>query len=178
MAIWMMAGEYFVWSVVNGTNTLDVVVGSAFDWSSDSLYARFRLFSSPSSAPGGTLTQADSVGEALDGEVEDYQWDAGTLPVTLNSFSSEGAAGGRMTVRWQTASETDNVGFEVWGMVGGKWYALGDFVPSSQHELPHAARVRDRDHGAAPALPASAGRLPKPRRRRTPRPIQGRRPPR
>jgi hypothetical protein len=124
------SGEYFQWNVVNGVNTLDLVVGSAFDWTSDPLFARFRLFSSAASAPGGTLSQADSVGEAIDGEVEDYQWDAGTLPVTLNSFSSEGAAGGRLTVRWQTASETDNVGFEIWGLVGGKWQVLSDFVPS------------------------------------------------
>ncbi len=124
------AGEYFEWSVSNGTNTLNVVVGSAFDWSSDTLFARFRIFSTAAAAPGGSLSQADSVGEATDGEVEDYEWEAGTLPVTLNSFSSEGAAGRRLTVRWQTASETDNVGFEVWGMVNGTWHVLGDFVPS------------------------------------------------
>ncbi|HSL83950.1 MAG TPA: GEVED domain-containing protein, partial [Thermoanaerobaculia bacterium] len=124
------AGEFFSWNVTEGTNTLSLTVGSGFDWSSDTLYARFRIFSSAAAAPGGTLTQADSVGTATDGEVEDYVFAPGTLPVTLNAFTSEGAAGGELTVRWQTASETDNVAFELWGLVGGEWQPLSELVQS------------------------------------------------
>jgi hypothetical protein len=122
-------GEYFTWNVTNGTNVLDVTVGAGFDWSSEVLYARFRIFSSGAVAPGGSLTQADYLGTATDGEVEDYVFEAGTLPVTLNAVSSE-RAGGELTVRWQTASETDNVGFEVWGQVRGEWQRLSELVGS------------------------------------------------
>ncbi len=136
-------GEFFSWNVAEGTNALSVIVGSGFDWLVDTLYARFRLVSSAAAAPGGSLDQADFVGVATDGEVEDYFWNPGTLPVTLNAFSSDGAAGGEISVSWQTASETDNVGFELWGRVEGRWQTLGDFVPGTgmNSHLPHDYRV-------------------------------------
>lgn len=124
------AGEFFSWTVSEGSNSLSVTVGSGYDWQHDDLYARFRIFSDASAAPGGSLEQADSLGLAADGEVEDYFYPAGTNPVTLNAFASEDAGGGALTVRWQTASETDNVAFELWGRVGGDWQALGDLVAS------------------------------------------------
>jgi hypothetical protein len=124
------AGEFFSWTVSEGTNTLNVTVGSGFDWQSETLYARFRIFSSAATVPGGSLTQADFVGTATDGEVEDYVFAPGTLPVTLNAFTSEGTAGGEVTVRWQTASETDNVAFELWGRVGGQWHPLTELIQS------------------------------------------------
>lgn len=124
------AGEFFFWNVTEGTNTLDLTVGSGFDWQTDSLYTRFRLFSSGATAPGGSLSQADFVGTADDGEVEDYLFVANSLPVTLNAVHSERTAGGDLVVRWQTASETDNVGFEVWGQVDGEWQPLTDLIAS------------------------------------------------
>ncbi len=127
------AGEFFTWSgLTDGTHTLSVTVGSGFDWATDDLYARFRIFSDASEAPSGgpSLMQSDSAGEATDGEVEDYHYAAASLPVTLNAFSSDGVAGGPVTVRWQTASETDNVGFELLGLVDGDWQPLGEFVAS------------------------------------------------
>ena len=123
------AGEFFSWPVVQGTNVLTFTVGAGFNWQTDQLYARFRLFSSGAAAPGGSLNQADFAGIATDGEVEDYVFTPGSLPVTLNALTSD-TAGGELTVRWQTASETDNVGFEVWGLVGGKWQALGRMIAS------------------------------------------------
>ncbi len=122
-------GEFFSWTVAEGTNALSVTVGPGFDWFIDTLHARFRLVSSAAALADGILDQTDSVGVATDGEVEDYVWNPGTLPVTLNAFSSDGPAGGEITINWQTASETDNVGFEIWGMVEGRWLVLGDFVP-------------------------------------------------
>ncbi len=124
------AGEYFTWNVSNGTNTLSLTVGTGFDWATNDLYTRFRIFSSAAAAPGGSLTQADFVGTATDGEVEDYRFEAGSLPVTLNAVGSERTPGGDLTVRWQTASETDNVGFEVWGLVRGTWQPLSDLIAS------------------------------------------------
>lgn len=123
-------GEFFSWTVFEGVNQLQVTVGAGFDWQNDDLYARFRIFSSAAAAPGGTLTQADSVGTATDGEVEDYVFTANSLPVTLNAFVSELTGAGELTVQWQTASETDNVGFELWGLVRGEWQALGEIVES------------------------------------------------
>ncbi len=126
------AGEYFTWNVSDGTNTLDVTVGSGFDWQNDDLYARFRIFSDGSQAPGGSLDATDFAGLATDGEVEDYFFQAASLPVTLSAFASEKTPGGGVTVRWQTASETDNVGFEVWGLVAGRWQPLTDLIPSRE----------------------------------------------
>jgi hypothetical protein len=125
------AGEYFEWPVVEGSNTLgNITVGTDFDWTMDPLSVRLRIFSSAAAAPGGTLTSADFVGIASDGEVEDYLFPVGALPVTLNALTTEARAGGRVNVRWQTATETDNVGFELLGRVKGKWQPLGEFVPS------------------------------------------------
>ena len=124
------AGEYFTWNVTTGTDTLSLTVGSGFSWDTDDLYTRFRIFSSGAAAPDGSLTQADFAGTATDGEVEDYHFEIGALPVTLNAFSSESARGGMTTVRWQTASETDNVGFEIWGLVAGEWQPLTELIPS------------------------------------------------
>ncbi len=125
-------GEFFTWNVVNGSNTLNLTVGAGFSWQTNNLYARFRLFSGAAAAPGGSLDQGDFAGLATDGEVEDYRYPVGALPVTLNAFSTEGAPGGEITVRWQTASETDNVAFELWGMVDGKWQAMTDLVASQK----------------------------------------------
>ena len=36
----------------------------------------------------------------------------------------------RSRVRWQTASETDNVAFELLGLVNGKWQVLTDLIAS------------------------------------------------
>jgi hypothetical protein len=124
-------GEFQQLAVVEGTNTLTVTIPAGFDWSTDVLNARFRLFSSGLTAPGGSLDAADFSGTATDGEVEDYTFSAGTLPVTMNAFSSEYGGGGTLDVRWQTASETDNVGFELLGRVDGEWQPLGEFVKSA-----------------------------------------------
>ncbi len=124
-------GEFVSWSgLATGTHTLSITVGAGFDWQTDSLNARFRLFSSATEAPGGSLDSGDSSGTATDGEVEDYVFPPGSLPVSLNAFASEFAGRNTLTVRWQTATETDNVGFELLGRVGGDWRPLADFVPS------------------------------------------------
>ena len=139
------AGEFVSWNVGNGTQTLPLTVGAGFDWQGDSLYARFRLFSSAAAAPGGSLTQADSVGTATDGEVEDYVFGPGTLPVTLNAFSTERAHGGPVVARWQTASETDNVAFELWGRVAGEWRPVSELIQArggGTSALPQSYEVR------------------------------------
>ena len=143
-------GEFVSWSgLTDGTHTLSITVdpnSQGFDWQFDSLAARFRLFSSAATAPGGSLDAGDYAGTATDGEVEDYNYPPGSLPVSLNAFSSEPAAGGGLTVRWQTATETDNVGFELLGRVRGRWMPLSDFVASQgmNSALPQSYEIEIR----------------------------------
>lgn len=54
-----------------------------------------------------------------------------TVPVTLGSFKSD-RLGNRITAKWQTLSESFNVGFTVWGDVAGEWVALNDRVVRSK----------------------------------------------
>ncbi|MEE8368085.1 MAG: GEVED domain-containing protein, partial [Thermoanaerobaculia bacterium] len=124
-------GEFVSWTGLGtGTHTLSITVGDGFDGQSDQLYARFRVFSSGDRAPGLSLDSGDFSGTALDGEVEDYRFAPGFLPVTLNAFESVGGPGGEIVVKWQTASETDNVAFELWGLVSGEWQPVSEMIES------------------------------------------------
>ena len=51
--------------------------------------------------------------------------DNSRLPVTLNYFRGW-QAGGEIVFQWETASETDLLGFKPWAIVGGEWIGLGD----------------------------------------------------
>ena len=74
----------------------------------DDTYARFRL-STDQSRVESPVDVAD------DGEVEDYlvQGHASGLPVTVAWFEAQPAGDG-MDVRWQTATETGNAGFNLY----------------------------------------------------------------
>lgn len=88
-----------------------------------STYARFRISSNLASI------QTPS-GPAIDGEVEDYPIPAGFLPVVLASFSSQQL--GRTTdFSWSTATETFNVGFQLYEDLNGvKTSISGGSIPS------------------------------------------------
>jgi hypothetical protein len=64
-----------------------------------------------------TLTTANPTGSASDGEVEDHRAIVTTLPVTINGFESQQLKDG-LLVKWNTASETRNIGFNIWGDSG------------------------------------------------------------
>ncbi len=90
---------------------------------------RFRLVPAPvptvADCSGVTLAPdggAASTGAATGGEVEDYSFPAGTLAVTLASFSAAATADG-VTLAWETVSEVDNAGFNVYRAAGG---SVGD----------------------------------------------------
>jgi len=70
-------------------------------------YARFRI------CP--TSTGCDDPGESpvTNGEVEDYRWWLSPTAVELSSFSAS-YRDRRVTVRWETASELDLVGFNIY----------------------------------------------------------------
>lgn len=73
-------------------------------------YARFRISTDATAV-------ASPTGQAPDGEVEDYQIPANTLPVGLAWVQST-RGGGRIALRFATATETGNAGFRVWGVDG------------------------------------------------------------
>jgi hypothetical protein len=83
-------------------------------------YARFRISTDLASIQS-------PVGQAPDGEVEDYQIGSATLPVTVAMVESR-RQGDEIVVLWTTASETGNVGFRVWGDdASGRRQLLGTF---------------------------------------------------
>src|SRR5512136_1760812 len=73
-----------------------------------SVYARFRLYD-------GAFTGTPSPnGLVLNGEVEDYQIPLRPTAVELVSFTASRATKRTIVLRWQTASETDNLGFNLY----------------------------------------------------------------
>ena len=99
------------------TCAMDFVVPADFVYVPDEdTYARFRVCprTSPCDFPFGQVRH---------GEVEDYLVAAGTLPVSLNGFSSRPIAQG-IQAKWGTASETFNIGFRLFGRVGDEWHML------------------------------------------------------
>ena len=58
-----------------------------------------------------------------------------------------GVVNGRVVVRWQTASESDTVGFRLyrWGVESGTWDEFGDFVPAHGDGVGATYEVVDAD---------------------------------
>ncbi len=107
-----------------------------------STFARFRFSTD-------LLAIASPLGLASDGEVEDYQISATTLPVTIARVETV-PNGSSMTVRFTTATETGNAGFRIWGTVGqGKPVLLAtlrsrgvdSFVPQSYEATVRGAGI-------------------------------------
>ncbi len=115
------AGQLVTWplelGVINDTATYNM---------------RFRLAPAPNpavaSCSGVTLSSTDV---AYGGEVEDYAFTAGPLAVDLAGFTAAAGAEG-VTLAWETVSETDNAGFNVYraGSVADRpeqeWVKLND----------------------------------------------------
>ena len=95
-------------------------------------YARFRLSSDPDTFFLNSLGDGPTpCCTAVDGEVEDYVVDAGTLPVSISAFNSRVTRSG-LEVSWTTVSETENLGFHIWADTGRSFELLTDkMVPSS-----------------------------------------------
>ena len=67
-----------------------------------------------------------------------------TVPVTLGSFKSS-LLGNRLTVAWQTLSESFNLGFTLWGEVNGEWVALSDrMIRSKKTDTANVSNYRSR----------------------------------
>lgn len=67
-----------------------------------------------------------------------------TVPVTLGAFKSN-RLGDTITAKWQTLSESFNVGFTLWGNVANEWVALSDrMVRSKKTDTATVSRYKSR----------------------------------
>jgi hypothetical protein len=106
-------------SVPNGSNStgsvpdrvrLDFVVPIDLDQTNfDGFYSRFRITSDWTAS-----SQASPLAAAGNGEIEDHQLMASTLPVSISSFDSRDVSGG-LEIRWTTVAETHNAGYVIYG---------------------------------------------------------------
>ncbi len=139
-------------AVPSGTSGSNVTVA----WSSvprgcggvTATYARFRFTTSQTRAESPT----DGSGlRAPDGEVEDYQVAATTLPVTVAWVATERAADG-LSVRFATAEESRNAAFRIWDLTPGHSSAVLATLPAKGVDSfePHEYRA----HVAAPGVTA------------------------
>jgi hypothetical protein len=88
----------------------------------DTYYARFRLYDAAQGTrqmvDGSLLGDATPTGLALNGEVEDYRWQFEPLAVTLAAFDAQPYGDG-IQVTWETVSEIDNAGFNLYRTASG-----------------------------------------------------------
>ena len=89
-----------------GTTQLNITVPDNADYSQT--YARFRF-----SSAGGL----SYVGQAADGEVEDYKVTVYPVPIELSALSAR-ATNGAVELAWTTQSEEENLGFRVYRAEG------------------------------------------------------------
>ncbi|MCP5426123.1 MAG: hypothetical protein H6970_13805 [Gammaproteobacteria bacterium] len=111
----------------SGTTSLVFNVPTEDRANTGQFFARFRIASNATEAQSPT-------GLAANGEVEDYLTTAiTTLPVTLASVDSHVTKAG-LRVDWTTATETRNVGFQIYGRKGDEsaWQLLTpEMIPSA-----------------------------------------------
>jgi uncharacterized repeat protein (TIGR01451 family) len=98
-----------------------------------SFYFRFRL--SPTDGNGDCTAPISPTGFVSGGEVEDYHFSfeptSGPLAVTLAGFEAQGL-GDRIAVSWETVSEANNAGFNLYrGLAADGPYTLLGSTPSA-----------------------------------------------
>ncbi|MEJ2749388.1 MAG: SdrD B-like domain-containing protein, partial [Anaerolineae bacterium] len=86
------AGEFVDFGLRSGSSTAALKVPSSGYSTGDTLNVRFRVFD-PAGIPGGGLDAGDFLGQAVNGEVEDYQWLFGVTAVTLQNLSVSNGTG-------------------------------------------------------------------------------------
>ena len=75
---------------------------------SGQIFGRFRLTTN-------ALTTSNPTGVVEDGEVEDHSVLVSSLPVSIYKFNSQ-LDNQQLKINWGTASETNNAGFNIWGI--------------------------------------------------------------
>ncbi|MBN1811968.1 MAG: hypothetical protein JXA14_09050 [Anaerolineae bacterium] len=93
-------------------------------------YARFRICASST----GCDSPDDTDTNAPNGEVEDYRWYFDPTAVDITSFTAT-RAGSAVRVEWETANETDLLGFNVWRSkdVSGADAQLNETIIEADH---------------------------------------------
>ena len=122
------SGESYGQTVGCGAQTVTFDIPNQTTYPLD-LYARFRLYPSQSSCGSG----CSPTGFIAGGEVEDYVFQTAPLAVNLAGFSVE-ATGSGVTLAWETVSETNNLGFNVYRgeSVDGPWTQLNaEMIPAA-----------------------------------------------
>ena len=110
------------------------VAGTAAGGEDEAFLARFRVTTDWAAAGDSSFN-----GPAQDGEVEDYLISNTILPVSIHSFDSGFSKEG-LNIYWETASETRNVGFNIWASVNGQTTQLNKkLIPSESTDVlnPH-----------------------------------------
>jgi hypothetical protein len=123
-------------------------VGNVFDRITlGETFARFRISTDPfaSGATGcGFLQESGPTPYCFadDGEVEDHKLEVGQLPASIHAFESAWTENG-LEITWGTVSETENVGFYIWGFDGEELHLLTpELIPSEAMDAvtPHQYR--------------------------------------
>ncbi|MGY6629499.1 MAG: C25 family cysteine peptidase [Wenzhouxiangella sp.] len=79
---------------------------------------------------------------ASDGEVEDHVIPEDTLPVSIHAFESNWTRAG-LEVTFGTVSETENIGFYIWGYDGDDLFLLTpEMIPSQAYDAVHPQQYR------------------------------------
>lgn len=100
------------------------------------IFARFRLASAEKLTPDEPWT---------DGEVEDYQINVQPLSVLLADFSAQ-AQSDHVQVAWETVSEADNAGFNLYrSLTADGEYTLLGYIPSASPGSPSGAAYSYQD---------------------------------
>jgi len=115
------------------------------DGGTDSAFlARFRV-----TTDWASTAESDFNGFASDGEVEDYLISSSSLPVNISAFDSRFTDQG-LEIDWNTASETRNAAFYLWGDRGdGMELLTPDPIPSGTVDPAQPGRYRHRIPGIA-----------------------------
>jgi hypothetical protein len=133
--------------VSNGTQTIafDIPAGATLDVE---YYARYRLFASNS------WLATSPTGMATNGEVEDYIHDLGPTAVSLVSLTAT-PAGSAILVEWETATEIDNLGFNLYRASsedGPRVQLNGSLIPSQAPGSQAGAAYAYLDETSAPGI--------------------------
>lgn len=138
---------------IDGTFSVSWTIPEALRDNSGDFYLRYRIWTDSGDSPAPS-----PAGRYENGEVEDYRVNISTLPVSLNSFESR-LTGNQLRVEWTTASETSNVGFNLYAQVDEEWRLLTPEPVLSNamdavtpQEYKSRVRLRDIDAGSIQGL--------------------------
>ncbi|MBN1920972.1 MAG: hypothetical protein JW892_06990, partial [Anaerolineae bacterium] len=135
--------------VANDANSLSLKVPTDASNVNSYIYMRFRLYDK------NTLTALSPTGLATNGEVEDYRHSWAPTAVELLRFEAA-AQGEAVLVTWETATELDNLGFNLYRGAGpaGPWVLVNAaLIPAQAPGAVFGAVYELLDTGVTPGAP-------------------------